>query len=1025
MKSTLKSTLKYMLVLLLVSVTAEVSYGQHKVSGTITDATDGQALPGVNILIKGTSRGVASDQMGQYELEVSSPNDTLIVSYIGYERQVIPVNGRNVIDIAMQSQALQSEDIIVTGYGVQQKVDVTGSVAVADAEDLKRSSSSPTLAGALQGQVSGVQISSSGAPGESPEVKIRGVSTFGNNNPLYIVDGVPFGDIIDLNTNDIESVQVLKDAAAAAIYGSRAANGVVIITTKSGQKGDLKIDYNGSVGTANIYQRYDMMGRKDYQNLMNEMLANAGEPPAPGNDPNSQFYIDNINTDWQDATYEPGMLTSHDLTISGGNETSTYSLSGSYLSQEGHVKGPAPYYDRYTARIKSQHELGKLSVGETVIFAKSNQKRQESRHEISFINNLIKAIPTMPIYDSNRLGGYGGADANIERAITLNPIGVNNLLDSEVDATRFFANAWAQYDILDNLSYKLNVSYNNRKHEDFFWVPTYDLGFFFTNNIATLDDTRGELINTVIENTLNYKVTLGKHDLDLLAGYTEERGKYSQVWGHAEGFSRPYFKVLDAGTSGKATGGYITKNSLRSFLGRVRYNYDDRYLVSASVRRDGSSRFGENNRYGVFPSVSVGWRISNESFFDVPFINEFKMRASYGEVGNQDIANFATAAFINTNANYNFNGHLAPGAIQLSLANPNIQWETSIQRDIGLDVNMFNDRFLVSVDYYNNKTEDILLNVPIPNSVGSLEYPTVNAASMKNSGFEISMTYRNSFKGVDFSLSPNITTQHNEVLSLGENGEPIYGAASKTAVGHPVGAIYGYVSDGLFQSMDEINTVAPGDPNYDPNKHAYQTPGTAPGDIKFKDLNGDGLITDEDRTYIGNPVPDFIYGFNASASYKNWDVSMFFQGTYGNDIFNSQRRTFENMAGYDNHTTRMLDRWTPDNRDTNIPRAIYLDPNQNNRDSDRWVEDGSYLRLQNLTIGYSLPQRLLKQFGIAQLRVYATGQNLFTITGYSGLDPDLGDDGDEVDNDGLFSRGFDSGAWPHPRIFKGGIQLSL
>lgn len=997
----------------------------QQVSGTVRDAQTGDPLPGVNVVVKGTTLGTATDLEGRYSLTVPSLQDTLVFSFVGYETHEEPIAGRSVVEVGLAPAVIRGEEVVVIGYGTQRRVDLTGAVAIAEPDELKKLAT-PTIEGALQGQLAGVAVTSSGAPGETPEVRIRGITSFGNNDPLYIVDGVPVDRIIDLNVSDIESIQVLKDAAAAAIYGTRAANGVVIITTRRGQRG-LRVEYDGSVGVANIYQRWDVMEREEYQALMNEMLANAGQPPAPGNDPNSPFYIDDIDTDWQEEALKPGLVTSHNLAISGGNEVSTYSVSAGYLRQEPTMVGKAPSFERLSVRVNSDHRRGRFSFGESVYLVHAKTMRQESRHEESLFENLIRAIPTMPVHDPNRKGGYGGTDANIERAISLNVIGVNNLLESPVDAYRGLLNLYGQLELLTGLTYKVNAAVDVTETEDYLFVPQYDLGFFFTEQNGTLDYFKRRWVYWLLEHTLTYDRTFGRHHLTLLAGATWEKGNYEHTGGHAQGYPTTQFKTLEAGTDpNKTVFHWKSANALQSILGRVNYNYADRYLFSATVRRDGSSRFGRNNRYGVFPSVSAGWRVSNEPFFNVSFVNDLKIRGSWGRLGNQNIDDYATVAVVNTYANYNFNDHLAPGAIQVTLVNPNLKWETTTSWDVGVDATLFDAHLQLTVDYYDKTTDGILIRVPIPLSVGSTENPLVNAASLKNWGWEFSATYRAQRGDLNYEVWGNLTTWNNKVLSLGYGGEPIYGAASITQEGGEVGAIYGWVTDGLFQSEDEICRDATGVTCREQGL-AYQTPGTAPGDIRFKDLNGDGLITDDDRTVLGSAIPDFFYGLGVRMNYRQWDASIFAQGSYGNKIFNHPRRIVECgfQNDYGNAAETVKDHWTPDNRDAKIPRVIYLDPNGNCRDSDRWVEDGSYLRLQNLTLGYTLPRRLADRLGITNLRLYVSVDNLFTITGYSGWDPDLADDGDEVENDALFSRGYDGGGWPHPRIVRAGVQLSF
>lgn len=1000
-------------------------WAQQQVSGTVRDAASGEPLPGVNVVVKGTTLGAATDLDGRYRLVVPSLQDTLVFSFVGYETREEPIAGRSVVDVRLVPTVLRGEEVVVIGYGTQRRVDLTGAVAVADPAELKKLST-PTLAGALQGQLAGVAVTSSGAPGETPEVRIRGITSFGSNEPLYIVDGVPVDRIIDLNISDIESVQVLKDAAAAAIYGTRAANGVVIITTRRGQRG-LRVEYEGSVGAANIYQRWDVLEREEYQALMNEMDANAGRPPAPANDPSSPFYVDDVDTDWQDAAFKPGLMTSHNLTVSGGSEISTYSISGGYLRQEPTMVGNAPSFERLSLRVNSDHRRGRFSFGESIYLVHTKTMRQETRHEESIIRNTLVAIPTLPIYDSNRKGGYAGADANIHRAISLNVVGVNNLIESPVDAYRGLLNLYGQIDIFSGFTYKINTAVDVTESEDYLFVPQFDMGYFFTEQNGTLDYFKRRYVYWLLEHTLTYDRVLGKHHFTLLGGATWEKGNYVHTGGNAQGYANSNFKTLEAGSNpNKTVFHWKSANALQSFLGRLNYNFADRYLLSATIRRDGSSRFGRNNRYGIFPSISAGWRVSSEPFFDIPFINDLKIRGSWGRLGNQNIDDYATAAVVNTYAHYNFNDNLAPGAIQVTLVNPNMKWETTTSWDVGIDATLFDARLQLTVDYYDKTTDGILVRVPIPLSVGSTENPLVNAASLKNWGWEFSATYRGQRGSLNYELWGNLTTWNNKVLSLGYGGEPIYGFASITQKGGEIGAIYGWVTNGIFQSEDEICRDATGATCRERGL-AYQTPGTAPGDIRFKDLNGDGVINDQDRTVLGSAIPDFYYGWGFRLNYRQWDFSLLAQGTYGNKIFNHPRRMLEAgfQQAYGNAAETVKDHWTPDNPNAKMPRVIYLDPNGNGRDSDRWVEDGSYLRVQNVTLGYTLPASLASRLGMASLRVYVSAENLFTLTGYSGLDPDLGDDGAQVENDALFSRGTDTGAWPHPRIIRAGVQLSF
>lgn len=996
------------------------AFSQHEVTGTVTDSTDAAPLPGVNVVVKGApQQGTATGGDGSYRLTIPSPSDTLVFSFVGYQTREVPVRGRQQLDLSLVPSTLVGEELVVVGYGTQQRRDLTGSVSVADAEAVQESNQT-SLAGALEGQVSGVSVQTSGAPGENPAIRIRGIGTLGATDPLYIVDGVPVENIIDFDVSNVESIQVMKDAAASAIYGSRAANGVVIIETGQGQESGLQVNYEASVATENIHQRIDVLEREQFQEFNNLIRANAGLPPAPANDPGSPVYVDDINTDWQEAALDSGLSTEHNVNVSGGNETSTFNLSAGYESRQGHMEGPKPYYERLNARLNSTHDIGRLTLGENLSLTRSENKPQTSRWETPLFAEVLKTPPTIPVRDESRLGGFGGADTGEEEVIALNVVGANHLLERTQKVGRVLANVWGEIEIIDGLTYKLNASYDSRVFHEQFFTPTYDLGFFYQELDGQLDETKNNLVQTVLENTLTYSSTFGGHDVTLLGGYSEERGWFEQTFARGVGYTRPFFKVINAAEQSQSSQGFQSKNALRSFFGRLQYDYDDRYLLTATVRRDGSSRFGEAHRYGNFPSVSAGWRVSEESFFDVGWVSNLKLRGSWGELGRQQIGDFATAAFINTNPTYAFGDQPAPGAIQVALANADLKWEAQVSRTVGFDAALFNNRFDLTVEYYNSKSEDILVGVPIPGSLGAAGAPEANAASIRNSGFDISVGYSDVVGGLNYDLSANVSTWNNEVISLGQ-GEPIFGAASRTAVGSEVGEIYGYVTDGIFQNQEEVEA------------HAVQEPGTAPGDIRFKDLNGDGVINADDRTYLGSPTPDFTYGFTADLGYKQWDASLFVQGNYGNKIYNNDRVYIENMRDYNNSSVRVYENhWSPDNQhnDVRFPRPVFNDPNENIRASDRWVEDGSYLRMKRFAVGYTVPSDLTDRVGMEQFRLYVSGQNLFTVTSFSGLDPELGtssgDGGNNnISNDGLFSRGFSDAAWPHPRRFEVGVQVGF
>ncbi len=679
MKSRIHRRLKALLLIPLLVWQAN-AFAQQTITGKVTDSKTSEALPGVNIVVQGTATGTSTGTDGSFALQVPSLSDTLVFSYIGYKSSIVPINGQTTINVNLAQQTLTGQQMIVIGYGVQKKSDLTGAISTVNPSDLKKTVS-PSIGEALQGRIAGVTVQASGDPGSAPNIKIRGPSTFGDNQPLYVVDGVPVGGIQDFNPDDIQSIQVLKDASAAAIYGTRAANGVVIITTKHGSKGPVKVSYHAYYGVQNIVNRYKMMNSTQYQKLDNLELTNAGQPLAPANDPSSPNYVDpnKFNTNWQDAAFTTARIQNHDLTISGGDEHSTFAITGNYFNQGGTMSGPGPDFTRYSARVNSDHKFGKFQVIEHLYYAHWDKMNLTGLHLTSPIMDILHALPTQPIYDSSREGGYSGTDSNIRKAISLNVIGANNLLESTTKVNRFLGDVTAQYNILDNLNYKIRFSYDHSLVSGFNFRPLYDLGFFYQNTIAKLDQNDNEYNTQLVENTLHYNKDIGDNHFTVLLGLTQQVSTFSTVSGHAEGYTKPYFKVIDAGTENKNTNGSKTKNTLRSFLGRVTYNYKDTYLLDGTIRRDGSSRFAPGHKYGTFPSVSAGWRISNMPFFDgIPYVNNLKLRASYGRLGNQNIGDYAYTAYINSYANYQFNNTIAQGATQVSLVDPNIKWETNI-----------------------------------------------------------------------------------------------------------------------------------------------------------------------------------------------------------------------------------------------------------------------------------------------------------------------------------------------------------
>ncbi|MDT0646607.1 TonB-dependent receptor [Zunongwangia sp. F260] len=1007
-------------VLMLIILFGFSGYAQNTtVTGTITSQSDGIPLPGVNVIEKGTSNGVVTGMDGNYTIDVPS-QATLVFSYLGFETREIAVDGQTQLDVALGDDLESLDDVVVVGYGTQRKSDLTGSVSAIDADEVQKVSNSD-VSQLLQGRSAGVTVTADGQPGAGANVRIRGVSTFGDSQPLYIVDGVPVGTSIrDFNPNDIETIQVLKDASAGAIYGSRAANGVVIITTKQGTKNTpLQIQYSGYYGIDEVAQRIPVLGREDYQMISNEKRINAGQPLIPGNDPESDLFISDINTDWQDVGLKSGSRQNHNFGFSGGGENITYNATMDYFSNEGVFVGNGPDYERYSGRINTVMEKGRFKISPSLYYTHSFENSLTFRGDVltggrpPLINDLVNAIPTLGVYDPTNEGGYAGTSSEIHQEIVLNVPGINNLFTNNVEVDRIFAIVNPEFKILDSedhqLTYKLNTSYDKTHVRSFSFVPEFEMGYFFGSGRSLLDDNSTIYTVGLVENTLNYNTNFDQHTLDFVIGQTFQKNTTIIRTAHSEDLPKPYYPVLSNGVN-QTVGGQEIESSLASYFGRVNYNFDDRYLLTATVRRDGSSRFASENRWGTFPSLALGWRIINEDFFNVSedLVSNLKLRASYGELGNQNIGDYLYQAVINRNIPYNFNGDRVLGGLQTSVVSEDIVWETTTSLDVGLDATLFNRKVDLVLDYYERETVDILVGVPIPWSTGSVNVnPLVNAGSIRNSGFEAEVTYHHDGnEDFNFDLSANASTINNEVLALGGNNEPITGVGSRTQVGREVGEHFGFVYEGIFQSQQEVE------------EHAFQSAATAPGDVRFQDLNDDGQINADDRTFLGSALPSVTYGLNFSANYKNFDFTLFTSGAAGYYINSRLYRSLMLSTGFINAHEDILDRWTPENTDTNIPRVIANDPNNNARDSNRpgWLQKGDYLRINTVSLGYTMPEELVGNF-INSLRVYGTVQNLYTFQYYKGFNPDF--------NSGVLEPGFDNGTYPRPRTIMLGVDLSF
>jgi TonB-linked SusC/RagA family outer membrane protein len=1018
-KSRFARRLFYCLATIAVLIITNSAIAQKTITGQIKDK-EGNPLAAATVTVKNKKVNAVADAEGRFTIS-AAPGDILLVTSVGYADVEVKLGDQSSVMIELSLKVSSMEDVVVVGYGSQKKKDLTGSIVNINTNETKKYSTSD-ISQLLQGRASGVQVNSDGQPGAVPSVRIRGYSTFGNAQPFYVVDGVPGVTIRDFSPNDIESITVLKDASAGAIYGANAANGVIIITTKQGRKNTaMKVEYNGYYGWDKVWQIQDVTDRTQYQTLNNESRVNAGLPLFPANNPADPRFVSNINTDWQKEGLKTGTRQNHNISMSGGGASSTYNVSLDYFDNKGTYVGNGPTYTRYTARINTSAEKGIFKFGESFNYTHSHENSLTFRDDIllggipPLIGTLVVAIPTMPVYDPANLGGYGGSNSEFNGANSLNGIGINNILTNYVDVDRTFGNVYGELRFLkltrQDIRFRTSLSYDKTTARDFIWQPAFFLGKFFSQDVARLNDNSRVYTNSAIENTLTYDKIIHKHVLTVLLGQSYRQGNTLLRESHAEGFTMPYYPEINNGATKSAKGSEF-KNTLVSFFGRINYSYDDRYLLIATIRRDGSSRFSPDNKYGNFPSASAGWKISNEKFWNVSksIISSLKLRGSYGLLGNQNIGDYLYFGSINSGVVYTFDGTRVVGGLQTQIASPNVKWESKATTNIGFDGSFLNGALDLSAEYYNARSSDILVNLPIPASVGyTNSNPVANAASLKNSGIEITAAYHKNKGNFTFDISANFSTLKNEVLELGGHEDPIYGVGAKTQLGGIVGEHYGFVYEGIFQTTAEIAA------------HATQFGAPLkPGDVKYKDISGpqgkpDGVVNEAyDRTYLGSGIPKYYYGISFSAAYKRLDLVIFASGAANFKINSRLYRDLHHSAGALNYSTDMLNRWTPTNTNTDIPRLNDADVN-NFKDSDRpgWLQSGTYLRINTVSIGYNFPGDIIK--GLSTSRVFVTAQNLYTFQKYQGYNPDF--------TSGVFNPGFDFGSYPKPRTIMIGVQL--
>ena len=1048
-------------------ITTPVAMAQAQtisVKGQVVDQ-DGEPLMGATIKVKDSTNGTVTDLDGFFELNIPSQS-VLVVSYVGFLPREIAVRGRaDLGSIQLDSDNQLLEQVVVVGYGTQKKADLTGSVAIVNADEMKRTSNS-NISTMLEGKVAGVQITSDGQPGADPSVRIRGIGSFGSTAPLYVVDGVPMGTSIrDFSPNDIETIQVLKDASAGAIYGSRAANGVVIITTKNGQKDQpLKLDYKGYFGVDRISKDvYDVMDANQYSQYLGIACENSNSPVPGGYSKGADGiykFMDDTNTDWFNEVFKTGIRQNHNINMSGGSANSTYNIGLDYFDQKGTLEGAGPNYERYTARINNTMESKFIKFRTSFVYSHSSQDGMGLSNASEYVQGLYGDVtnvlrgtllmqPTIKAYDDNtwvlddKVGsassfnydayGYGVYYDNVHGDISAsNPLLVNNLLQRNTLVDRFVGTASADVDLLKminvesknhKLTYKLNLSYSKTEAKDRTWVSAW-----IQSNRVYLDKSNERLTKSsrnytdaLIENTLTYDGTIGRNHINLVVGQTYEEENTALLTGWAVNMNEPYFLQLQNGKSNYSES-YEFKHALASYIARLNYDFDGKYLLSAVVRRDGSSRLTKDIRWKTFPSASLGWRFDKEEWF--PFshdvINMFKVRGSYGELGNENIGEYQFQATMNrNNMTYSFGNNPITGSAVSTFVNENIAWEKKKTTNVGIDLAMLNNRIEFTAEWYKNVSEDLLYGVPVPTNAGVANTSvTMNAASMENSGLEFSLTYRDKTSyGLDYNVSANLSTLKNKVTSLGFGTEQYLTGAYMTYVGEEIGQFYGYEYKGIARTQQDL------DAHVNANGEPLQ-PGANVGDCLYEDLDGDGVITAGDRKVLGSGLPKVNFGLSAHLEYKNFDLSV---STFGalkyhvtDDIYNSLNSCY----GYGNKDVAILDanRYSADGTYiSSVPRTYLEKPAGateawNDLFSDRKIQNAAYWKIANVELGYNFPDSWFHGY-VNGVRLYVSAQNLYTFTGYHGYNVDYAG--------GTFTPGYNFCSFPSAQSFMGGILFSF
>lgn len=1021
--------MKKAILALLVFMYSYASFAQGlQVKGVVTSADDGQPIPGVSVVVKGTTTGMITDIDGNYSVNAKS-NSTLVFSFVGMKTQEVPVNSKTVINVVLSTEQTDIDEVVVVGYGTQKKSLVTGAISKVSNEDLKKSSDM-RVTQALQGKTAGVVISSnSGQPGDQVSIRIRGIGTNGDAEPLYIIDGLPMsGSGTDiLNSNDVESIEVLKDAASCAIYGARGANGVILITTKNGKKDTkMTVSYDGYYGMQNPWKKLRLLNSQEYMMLTNEAAMNGGLSPKFSA---AQIAENTVETDWQDEMFNYNApKQNHSISLNGGNDKLSYSSSINYFNQEGIVAKGKSKYEKFSYHLNTTAEFGFLKLSSNLNLAYINSRGIETNTHFGVgLGQAINMPPIVPVKYAD--GSWATPeDYGIGLQEITNPVAMLDKVNSNTKTSKVVGGLTAEIDFnkinpaLKGLTFKSSYSgemalVNYRNYNPYYYLDA--MHFTITDKVS---HNMNLYSRWNFENVLTYDKTIDIHHFTVMAGTTAFKDMHESLSGEKsdvifDDFEHAY---LDNATNplSASTGGTYSEHTVASLFSRINYDLKDRYMLTATIRRDGSSRFGSENKYGYFPSVAGGWVISKEDFMSkYSGIDLLKLRASWGQNGSENIGDFGYTSIIGNQNIYYFGDSKTQynGTQPTRIANPSLKWETSEQTNVGLDMATLGSSLRITLDYYVKTTKDWLVTAPVPMLVGN-SAPIINGGSVRNSGFEGEVSYKKQFNKLYFNASINGAYNKNEVLDIQNSEKRLQGGDGGfgqsgvlyAAVGTPMGVFYGVKTDGIFQTQDEINA-------YVGTSGSKIQPNAKPGDIKFIDNNGDGSITDADRVTMGSPYPDFTGGLNLNLEYKGFDMNMFIYAALGQEVYDATRRYDMNGTNY---RAEWLNRWTGPGTSNYYPRVTFVDDNQNMKTvSDFFIHDGSYIRLRNITLGYTLPKNMTEYLKIKNIRFYVTAENLLTFTKYKGYDPEIGG--------GVFSNGIDHGIYPQARTVIGGVNITF